>query len=347
MSLVRLLAFSDTVAVRSFRMEKIMRRTSSLILCLMACLLGGCFETTQVVTLNPDGSGKVEFTTLFSPPPARADVPRPDMALAAKDALQQMVLHSKGVDAWSSLSHSMAPDGRGKISGVAYFSSFGKLKLGALDGENMTWSKDANGGMMLNLDSRQPEAKAPPSTASEATIQEQVKLQRAEYATGKAVREPIMSKLKLDLTFVLPGTVREEGCFARSDKGLQIVIEGSKLMEAMDKIMADDALLAKAVRNGINPVQESLGGEKFGEAVIGKKGLPRVVVGGEFASLFDYKAEMEKARTGEAEMFLKLDIDPAGKALIGGARGTSRPARPTSRPASGPASRLTSAPAGK
>ena len=311
-----------------------MRSTLLTALCLaMVGLTSGCFETTQVITMNPDGSGKVEFVNLLSAPPTQdANAPKPDMAMAARQAMQQMLTHAKGVDAWGELKCAVSDDGRSRISGVAYFSDFAKFRMGALNGEEMLWAKNDKGSMTLNLDAKKNDEKGMPATLSDAEIKDRIKGLRAEYQNGKGIRDAVMASMKMDLTFVLPGTVQEEGCFTKTDKGMQILITGPKILAAMDKIMADDALLAKSIRSGVNPVKDSLGGEKFGEAVLGKKGQPKVVVGGELKSLFDFKTEVEKAKAIEPGLFKKLGVDPSGKAITREA--TSRVSRTASQPAS-------------
>jgi hypothetical protein len=49
------------------------------------------------------------------------------------------------------------------------------------------------------------------------------------------------------------------------------------------------------------------------EQIFGKKGPTMVKVTGSAPPLFDYKAEVAKAKAAEAEMFKKLGVTPPAK----------------------------------
>lgn len=303
-----------------------MRSTLLSVLCLaLVSMAAGCFEMTQVVTLNPDGSGKVEFNTLMAAPPQMnmgEEAAKPDMKAMAKQSLQQMVSQSQGVDAWRDLKCDVAKDGRMQIYGVAYFADISKLKLGSMGGDNASWTKNDKGGMVLNLNAKKKDApKVAPKQMTDQEVQDMVKQQRAQYQQSKPMMASILGTMKMDVTYMLPGKIETTGCFTKTDKGgVQMVIEGKRMLEAMDKMMADDKAMAESIKSGKNMMKDGPGDDKFGEMLVGKAGAPVATVSGDLKPLFEYKAEMEKAKAAQDAMFKKLEIDPKAKkpGMMGG-----------------------------
>ena len=86
---------------------------------------------------------------------------------------------------------------------------------------------------------------------TEDEIAAKIKEGRAKYTQMKPMMTMIMSTMKMDITFHVPGTVAESSCFKKGEGGsLQILIEGAKLLETMDKVAADNAILREIVTAG-------------------------------------------------------------------------------------------------
>jgi hypothetical protein len=90
---------------------------------------------------------------------------------------------------------------------------------------------------------------------------------------------------------------------------VQFVLDGKKVLDALDKAYADDKLMARCLRMHrdvwMGPDQD-----KMFEMVFGKKIKAfKAEVTGDLKPLFDYKAEMEKAKAGQDAMVKKLGLD--------------------------------------
>jgi len=281
--------------------------------CCAALAVGGCFETTQVLTLNPDGSGKMQMDTYIKAPPMMmGGDEKPDAKKIAKNMAQQMVSGANGMEAWSDLSYEAAKDGRTHIQGTAYFKDYTKLKMKQGGGMDFTWAKDPKGGMALEIkmaDKDEPEPAGKPQL-TDKELQELIQAKRQEYQQMKPMMTMILGTMKMDMTFMLPGKLSEVNVFQKTEKGgVRLVFEGKKMLEVMDKIMADDKLLADTIKAGKDPIKGGPDPDKIIELMFGKKGPIRAKVTGELKPLFDYKAEAAKAKKAMPEMLKKLGIE--------------------------------------
>jgi hypothetical protein len=74
--------------------------------------------------------------------------------------------------------------------------------------------------------------------------------------------------------------------------------------------MADDKVVAASIKAGRDPLGDDLDHEKGLELIFGRKITAfKADVTGELTPLFDYKAEMEKAKAGQDAMVKKLGLD--------------------------------------
>ena len=92
----------------------------------LVVVTSGCIETSDVYTLNPDGSGKVDHEVVLTPMgfgPGGDDDPEAN----ARHALRQMLEESDGVEAWSGAGFEVLDDGRMRLRGTAYFRDANKL----------------------------------------------------------------------------------------------------------------------------------------------------------------------------------------------------------------------------
>lgn len=282
----------------------------------LVATLSGCFEMTEVMTINPDGSGKVVFDDFVAPMPQMGDenAKKPDTAAMAKSALKSMIDGSKGVDAWADLTCEVASDGRVHMKGIAYFPDVTKLELGDVKASSVKWAKNDKGGMTLEManESKKPAA-SKPAAMTDAQVAEAVKTSKAQYQQNKPMMAAILGNMKIDTTYMLPGKLDEVVGFTKTDKGgVQLVFEGKKMLEAMDKIMADDKALTESVKAGTDPVKDGPGDKALMVAMYGKDiSAFKATVAGDLKPLFDYKAEMEKAKAAQADMIKGLKLDEA------------------------------------
>ena len=294
-----------------------MKRFAWLVVGMLAVsLVAGCLETTQVVTLNPDGSGKVVFKTIapsmnfMQPKNEKAD---PDKA--ARDAMADLIKTSKGVDAWADLVCKPTDDGKNETSGVAYFSDFSKLHLQPFSDNNGKWTVAGNAGTLeFRMDKKSAASKPEPKAMTDEEVAAAIKAARAQYQQTRQMMAAFMGTLKVDMTYILPGTLGEVQGFTKTDKGgVQMVMEGKKVLEVMDKYMADDKVLATALRAGRDLQKDGPGEEVVMEGMFGKKLTALTATCTDMKPQFDYAAEMGKAKAGQADLLKKLNIDLTAK----------------------------------
>jgi len=267
----------------------------------------GCFESKQDYTLNPDGSGKVVCEVIFQ---KMSDKPPSDADL--QNFLRQSLGRCCGVDAWKDLAIVREADGHIRFQGTAYFKDLAALKIEPGGLESPVMAKDEKGNLVLTMGGK--EEAAAPVTLSEEEIAERIAAGRAAYQEGRPMMQALLEATKTSFRFQLPAKAeevvnleKEEG----NERGARLVIDGAKLVEAMDRLAADNAAMRELVAAGETlrdggPVTSKLLNEKL----FGRKDVMWVRMGGEAKPQFDYAAEVEAAKAGEAEMMKRLGLDP-------------------------------------
>jgi hypothetical protein len=293
--------------------------------CALALSAAGCFETRQIVTLNPDGSGKVVMDTLMASQAmmmmaATSKESAPDPNEIARGMACGMVTRSTGIDAWSDVKYEVIKDGRVHITGTAYFPDYAKIRIEGPSIMQATWTK-ADNGMVLEVQMNAKGAGAakadpPPKALTDKEVEDLLKQKRQEWQVSRPMMGKIFDTLKMDTTFLLPGKVAEASIFEKADGGVRLTIEGKKVMAAMDKVIGDDKLMTEAIRTGKDPVKDGPGAsDAMGEMIFGGKGPIRAKVGGDLKPLFDYQAEVAKAKAAQPAMLKSLGVEApvAGK----------------------------------
>ena len=288
-------------------------------LCLAAVLgtiiLAGCLESRQDFVLNPDGSGKVVVDLLvMEMMPMMGEAGQGDPELPVKRMAREILDRSVMVDAWTDVAFDRADDGRIHFKGTAYFKEFGKMRLSRSKVTGVSFTKDDQGGMVLTMETAEkkpPSSATPPAKLSDDEIAQRIKDQRDKAQATRPMLELFMAKFKMDLVFRLPGTVAEATHFQREPGGaVRLTVEGQKILQVMDQLVADDAFMRDLVASG-----ESFGpgGSRMSDAIneklFGSKAPVRVRVNGDLKPLFDYEAEAKKARDAYPKMIEQLGLD--------------------------------------
>jgi hypothetical protein len=133
-----------------------------------------------------------------------------------------------------------------------------------------------------------------------------VKEEQARYREQKPMMATFMSKIRIDLTFLLPGAVEESNNLKKIEHGVQLVIEGQKLFDVADKIMNDDEAVAALIRAGKGTEEPP---ENFNELMFGSKGPIMARVSGDLKPQFDYAAEVAQAKANQDAMLKKLGVE--------------------------------------
>jgi hypothetical protein len=281
----------------------------------LAALAVGCFEIKQDTTLNPDGSGKavVEYTMPdmpdmnMSPSGTPAAAPDPEVALKqfAKDTMDK----SQGVEAWSDVSLKRQDDGRMTFKGTAYFKSIADFKVGQGQEKPLTWTKDEKGGVLTLKGPGGPEGPktTPTPTMTDEQVAKLVEAAQAQYQQARPMMEMMLAKMKMEMTFRLPGKVSETAGFQKqADGSVKLAIEGAKMLAVQDEMMKDKAALAAEIKAGRSAGKNDAA---VMEKLFGTKGDFTARVTGEMKPAFDYAAEAKAAKDAQPKMIEKLGLD--------------------------------------
>ncbi|MFB3893851.1 MAG: hypothetical protein ACE15C_17705 [Phycisphaerae bacterium] len=296
-------------------------RNAVLLTCLaLAGLASGCFERTLVITLNPDGSGKFVMDNIAAPMPdfsTGPDAKAPDPKQLARKAVRELVDETKGVDAWADVSSEVMDDGRIHVKATGYFPDVNKLEFQGSSKSDVKWAKNASGGMTLEMlmDTKKEGPASKPKPMTDEQVAEAVKKAKMQWQQAQPMMAAFVGKMKIDTTYMLPGKLGQVEGFTKTDKGgVQIVMDGKKMLDAMDKVLADDKMVAEMVKAGRDPVKDGPGEKAMLEAVFGKNVTAlKASVTGELKPQFDYKADMGKAKAAQEEMMKKFADAPATK----------------------------------
>lgn len=295
-------------------MRKILRIAAAMA---VVALLAGCLEVRQDYTLNPDGSGKVVLDLVTEDLPAHSGPDAgPDPEAVAKQTVRGILDASAGVDAWADVAFNRTDDGRIHFKGTAYFRDLSKMNLTIAGLLGVAFAMDEKGGMTLLVD-RPAEgvrgAAVPPQKLTEAEIDRRVKAERERFRQKRPWLESFLAGTRLEMSFRLPGTPAEVSNLRKDEDGtLRFVIEGPKLLQAIDQLMADDPYLRQRI------VAEAAGGrgrprldDALNEKLFGARAPLRARVTGDLKPLFDYEAEAKAAKDACPKMLERLGLAPA------------------------------------
>ena len=201
-------------------------------------------------------------------------------------------------------------EGKVHFKGTAYFSDVNKLKAegggGGGGGGELSWTKQGD-GMVLAMKSKNADDAAQP--VPDAEVDKMLQQEKVQYQQMKPMMAAMFEGLKVEISARLPGKIAEANIFTQKDNTATLTITGKQMLAAMDKINGDDALLKAKIKAGKGKGEDDF----MFEQMFGKKGPAQVKVTGATAPLFDYKAEVDKAKAGEAAMFKNLGVTPPAK----------------------------------
>lgn len=295
---------------------------STLALAGMAATLTSCFQVTQNLALNPDGSGKVVYNMAMPNMGAMlgdalggagAGAELPDPETMAKDALKGVVTGSQGIDVWEKASAKVGEDGKVHVEASAYFKDVTKLKMGSGDGPagglngEMAFSKNADGNLVLEMKMDGQDASGVSGEGGEGgekpdaeAVKAEIAQQRQQWQQAKPMMAGLMADMKMDVNVKMPGEIIEAKNFKKSAADTaSFGFDGAKMVETMDKMIMDDAMAAKLAGKGMlgagtPKLDEEMTGMLFGEPggvrIVSKAGKP----------IFDYAAHTAKAKAGQS-----------------------------------------------
>ncbi len=267
-----------------------------------ALLLTGCFDTKQEFTINPDGSGKVIHESTFQKLTFSDE--SKDPADSLKEAVSKVIQDSKGVDAWKDVTFETLEDGRIHFKGTAYFKDLSKLKLDNQQFQQFQFGWQKGAGDTHTLTELSAKSDAPSASTKQSELAalspearaKKIKEERGKFQQMKPMMAGVIGTMRQAVVFHLPGKVGAVANFQKDAKGdLSLLVEGAKLMAAMEKLINDDEWLIQSggmkVGNDSAPTMDL----KMNALIFGTNAPISATVSGATKPLFDYEAEKAAA----------------------------------------------------
>lgn len=300
-----------------------MRRLNAALAVVAALALAGCLDLEENYTINPDGSGKVKVRCAIAPMRFTNKKQSPEELL--KTDVRETLEKCQGIDAWTNVSAVQRDDGKVEFKGTAYFKDFSKVKLSILNmSSSMSKIVIAREGdaLAVTLTPDRPiEEPAEPVKLTEEQIAAKMKQERAKYLQSKPMIDTFLKDATIVTRFTLPGALGEVHNFKKTgERGVELKIEGGKLLATIDGLMKDDAFLRRSVESG-RDIDKSgpPADDVMIEKLFGEKGPIRAITKGPLAPAFDYEAEAGKARDAMPELLASFGAAAAAVAPPAGA----------------------------
>lgn len=281
----------------------------------LAFFASGCIETTQEYTLNPDGSGKVTVESIIQPVTIKIGGQEEDPEKQMKDEVKQILEKSSGIEVWKDVAFKRTDNGKIWFKGIAYFTDIAQLDIHNLDMMNISFRDDEKEGSALELEfdwgeGKKDVGKAMPLKLTEEEIANRIKREKAEYQDNRPMMVAFFSMFKADYYFRLPGKVVEVTNLKEDEAGtLRLQLEGTKLIEAMDEMLANEAWVREQVLAGRELFEGvPLEGLTFNEKFFGERAPLRATITGDLQPLFDYDIEVTAAKKSYPELLKELGI---------------------------------------
>ena len=302
-------------------------------------LTGGCFDTKEDFTLNPDGSGKVVHECTFQAMNFNAGNENEDPGKALTNAVRQVLEQAHGVEAWRDVTFKTLDDGRIYFRGTAYFKDLSKLDIPNQTMLKFDWKKSADGGDLLTLRTNEETQaggvkmtlKKPAKSAKILTPEEQakkIKLERGQFQQAMPMLSGIMGNMKHAVMFHLPGKVVSSANFTNDAAGnLAITFDGAKMLAVMQKLVNDDAWCQSHGGTGFDDMQQKPALDAdMNQFVFGEKAPVSATVAVATKPLFDYAAEVAAAQAEYAQTKKALRVGSSSSSSDDAEEVTAAPA---------------------
>ncbi|MFY9343137.1 MAG: hypothetical protein WAT39_11640 [Planctomycetota bacterium] len=235
-------------------------------------------------TFNPDGSGRV--TVRWTGPLAGAPAPA--------DFLRAEIEGAQGVEAWADVD--CAPvDDQMVFTGTAWFRDAAALRFHCQGFHfhllDFRVEQHGDGSVTVaTVEQPQPEPDAAlPAGASRTEVAERLATERQKLAMARTFVTEMFGSLTCHLVLRLPGKLAGTVRGTRlADNAVQVDFDGARLVEVLERLLADDVLMLKLLRRGgITP--------STAMELLGDQGPVKLRTGTATAPQFDYDAEVADA----------------------------------------------------
>lgn len=293
------------------------------VLVLGACLFSACTHEALTFTLNPDGTGKIDFQIeipLFEP----VRVPNYSEIMMSPEQrgeamLEKIVATSTGIVVWENLAYRF--DAREDaewliLSGTGYFTDISLVHLSTMEGapdyRNSFFFRRQGEHCALRLvvpDEVPTPAQSQPMVPAEEIDYIAKRYQEGYYARLGMVR-PFLAQAKMLYRFHLPGTIAENNGFLLKDNAIQLTISMQQLLQATTTLAGDLENWKDWIRSGRQLSNEPPFHPRDVFLEYFKNRPPFIVTRcNDRDTQFSYSAAIEKAQAAWPELARQLRIE--------------------------------------
>jgi hypothetical protein len=285
----------------------------------LLCLLAGCIEVRQVITLNPDGRGKytVDTVTPADTAPVTFGPGKQDDSLDGKKrrAVSKFLADARGVTAWKDVSAEWTRDGRLHVRGTAYFERLEDLGKGGTGGTTFSMKREGDGVLKIRMKLEAAKGptnkKGPPPDVAKLTdkqLDEEIFKQRVLYQSGRPIMTAMLTDMKLEVMLRVPGDVRDvKGWKKDGKRSASWAVDGNAVLAQVKAVMAeDDAALRKRARKARTVDLVGSGGPA---ALFKEAQEAEVTVDNLTGPQFDYAKEVSAARAAYPALRERFKLD--------------------------------------
>ena len=281
----------------------------------MFAFIIGCYETTTQYIVNPDGSGKVIVEVKAASIDMGVGTGKSN---GAKDLAKDVIKKSTGIDTWKDVEVKILDDGKNYFKGTGYFPDLNKVKFKNISmADSIQFYKDAQNRLVLKIGGEKETAGGTASNKSmtQEELDKAIKEQKAGYQQMKPMLGAFLATMRTDMTFQLPGTIEKTTNMKKDKDGrVSVSFEGQKLMDALDKLMADEMWVKQQAMAGAKMKDSPPSGDDLNEKIFGEKGPVRAIAKGKFLAFFDYQQEKAAAEKNYDAIIAALGIEAGGAA---------------------------------
>jgi hypothetical protein len=309
-----------TLLKKDNQMPHAVMRAKYFLVLLLGLMLTGCFQTTEHVYLNPNGSGKTVIDATFTPFYLNLSDEEPEPRQEMNNAVKNILEKSEGVDAWSDVSYALNNEGKIHFKGTAYFRHIEKLKIANLGSSELEYRAHDNGQYTLTYKNDRfgkvsDKTSLPSGGLTEEQIQARIREEKAKYQRSRKLLALMLSDLRHESHYHLPGEILGSSNFDKvSANHVQLILEGEKILTVADDVFKSDSYWRDHVTSGNQKKKNTdnhididlrMPPNDFNKHFFGEQG-PVSVDFRANAPLFDYNKEVATVRKGEAAIFSAL-----------------------------------------
>ncbi len=281
-----------------------------------AILFSGCFESEDVYTLNPDGSGKVEREIRFEPAEWVFFDERfrdPDRVL--RNAVRDELRKARGIEVWRDVEYRWTEDERIYLRATGYFRELSEVRFhnAGIDREGLrrelTVDESGRAHLVLELQDSGEHGVLPGGDSEPATednVNQRIREERIDYRRSRPFLEAMFRDFRITSRFRIPGETLMVTGFDQSEDELRVTVSGGRFLESIGEIMDDTARHRELLLAG-EEERERIANRMF----TGKEG-PFAAVYRPAAPAFDYEAGIAAAREEYAAVLEELGVAAAG-----------------------------------